>query len=64
MLQNFVDKYEKEKIVIMGDMNGHTGILWERVNKNGDKLSQFADINGLEILNHTMGEGKVAWKGI
>merc|ERR1719154_339858 len=44
-------------------MNGHTGILGEKVNRNGDKLLNFAEISNLEILNHTIGEGKVTWKG-
>ena len=35
VIQGLIDKFEKEKIVIMGDMNGHTGILGERINKNG-----------------------------
>ena len=33
------------------------------MNKNKEKWLQLADINSLEILNHTVSEGKVIWKG-
>ena len=43
-------------------MNGHTGILGERINSNGQKLLDFADENSFEILNHTLSESKgVTW---
>ena len=47
----------------MGDMNGHTGILGEKVDKNGDRLLNFVETSNLEILNRTIGERKVTWKG-
>ena len=43
-------------------MNGHTGILGEQINQNGQKLIDFAESKNLEILNHTRAEGKVTWR--
>ena len=40
-------------------MNGHIGIQGERVDKIGDKLVQFADINKLKLLNHFIDKEKV-----
>ena len=40
----------------MGDMNGHTGILGEDVNMNGQMLLDFAEENELENLNMIMAE--------
>ena len=42
-------------------MNAHTGILWENINLNGLKLLNFAENYSLEILNHTLGRGRVTW---
>jgi endonuclease/exonuclease/phosphatase family metal-dependent hydrolase len=48
-------------IVVMGDMNGHVGILGEPANKNGELLNEFVFENELENLNVTMAERKVTW---
>ena len=41
ILKNCINEYANEKILIMGDFNGHTGILDEKVNKNRDRLLNF-----------------------
>ena len=50
VIQALIDKFEKGKTVIMGDMNGH---------KNWKKLLQLAYINSVDILYHTISEGEV-----
>ena len=62
-LSKFINnKLRDERVVIAGDMNGHTGILGERINSNGQKLLDFADENSFEILNHTLSESRgVTW---
>ena len=60
VLTKISEKYKEDKLIIMGDMNGHTGILGEQINQNGQKLIDFAESKDLEILNHTYkgrGEG-------
>ena len=47
----------------MGDFKRLTRILGEKVNKNGEKLLNFAENSNLETSNYTIGEGKVRWKG-
>ena len=47
----------------MEDMNGHIGIIGNRINRNRDKLLHFADMYSLDIINHNISEGKVSWKG-
>ncbi len=61
ILRNLVRENVNEKIVIMGDMNGHIGILSEDVNGNGQKLLDFAEQMRMEILNVTIAEGKTTW---
>ena len=34
ILNRFVSQHENEKILVMGDMNGHIGLLGERENAN------------------------------
>ena len=64
IVQRIVEQSKGESMIVMGDMNGHIGILGEEVNGNGQLLLDFAEVNELEILNLTMGEGKVTeWKG-
>ena len=53
ILMNFVNEYGNEEIIIMGDMNGHIGVLGERVNGNGELLREFCDETQFEILNET-----------
>ena len=62
ILETVSNKFKNERVIIAGDMNGHTGILGEKTNKNGEMLLNFVDICNLEILNHTIGQGKITWK--
>ena len=61
-LKKWIEKFGNDEVVIMGDMNGHIGILNERVNANGERLLKFMDEADLENLNVTMAEGKVTWR--
>ena len=61
ILQDLVRNFQSERVIVVGDMNGHTGILGERSNGNGNRLLDFAEVTDLEILNHTIAEGRVTW---
>ena len=61
ILQDLVRYFQSERVIVVGDMNGHTGILGERSNCNGNRLLDFAEVTDLEILNHTNAEGRVTW---
>ena len=54
--------FSNDRVMILGDMNGHTGILDEAINNNGNLLMEFAENYDLEILNHTISQGRVTWK--
>ena len=62
ILKNFVNEYGNEEIIIMGDMNGHIGVLGERMNGNRELLREFCDETQFEILNETVAEGRVTWQ--
>ena len=62
ILSDLVSEMRNSHVAIVGDMNGHTGILDESINKNGRMLMDFAEDCEYEILNHTIGQGKVTWK--
>ena len=62
IVKEIVQKFREKKVIVMGDMNAHTGILGEPINRNGQKLLDFAEDCQLEILNHTIAEGKITWK--
>ena len=61
-LKKWIEKFGNNEVVIMGDMNGHIGILNERVNTNGERLLKFMDEADVENLNVTMADGKVTWR--
>ena len=61
-LKRLIGKFDDEEVLIMGDMNGHIGILSERVNANGERLLKFMDEADVENLNVTMADGKVTWR--
>ena len=63
ILKKFVDEHRNEKIIVVGDMNGHVGILGEEVNRNGMLLRDACDNMSLEMLNETIAEGRVTWQG-
>ena len=60
IIERLVQEHKNERVIVMGDMNGHISILGE-VNRNGQLLLDFAEVNELEILNATVAEGKVTW---
>ena len=62
LLGMLAEKYSNERVLIMGDFNGHTGVLGERVNKNGEMLMNFAEGAHMEVLNHTIAVGKITWQ--
>ena len=59
LLGMLAEKYSNERVLIMGDFNGHTGVLGERVNKNGEMLMNFAEGAHMEVLNHTIAVGRI-----
>ena len=62
IINGIVKEYARERIIVMGDMNGHIGImLGERINKNGEMLLEFMDELNMENLNVTLAEGRVTW---
>ena len=61
ILGDLLNIFKERDVVIMGDMNGHTGILGEKTNTNGIRLLEFAEASEVEILNHTL-QGGVTWR--
>uniref|UniRef100_A0A0P4VRU1 Endonuclease/exonuclease/phosphatase domain-containing protein n=1 Tax=Scylla olivacea TaxID=85551 RepID=A0A0P4VRU1_SCYOL len=50
--------YGGERVIVMGDMNAHIGILGEQMNRNGEMLDEFVSEMDVENLNETL-----AWCG-
>ena len=61
VVKNFVNPYGSEKVLVVGDMNGHIGLLGERMNANGRMLREVCEDLSLEILNEPIVEGRVTW---
>ena len=61
ILKQFVREHKNERVLVVGDMNGHIGLLGERMNFNGALLRETCEGESLEILNETIAEGKVTW---
>ncbi|KAG0711800.1 hypothetical protein GWK47_019838 [Chionoecetes opilio] len=55
------EKVGRDKWVIMGDMNGHIGLMEERVNRNGEMLLDFAEMSGCRIKNWEL-ENPATWR--
>ncbi|KAG0726595.1 hypothetical protein GWK47_036224 [Chionoecetes opilio] len=55
------EKVGRDKWVIMGDMNGHIGLMEERVNRNGELLLDFAERSGCRIKNWEL-ENPTTWR--
>ena len=53
ILKRVVREHGGERVLVMGDMNAHAGILRERVNRKGEMLEEFVDEMELENLNVT-----------
>ena len=51
-----------DDVILMGDMNGHVGILGEPINKNGELLLSWCDTWELNILNQNSDNGWVTWE--
>lgn len=52
----------QEEVVVMGDMNEHTGMLCEHMNQNEDMFVEFACEVNLENLHEPLVEGRVTWR--
>ena len=61
-IRKFIQQHRETETIIMGDMNGHIGILGEKINENGKLLLTFTEENDLEIGNLTKAIGKVTWQ--
>ncbi|KAF2345282.1 Endonuclease/exonuclease/phosphatase [Trinorchestia longiramus] len=62
VLERAVQEFSRFPVNVMGDMNGHVGILGEKVNENGHKLIDFCEGNEFENLNVTIGNGLHTWE--
>ena len=62
ILKRFVSQHENEKILVVGDMNGHIGLLGEGENANGKLLREKSEEMNLEILNATLADEKITWQ--
>lgn len=53
----------QRETVVMGDINGHIGMLGVEVNGNGELLLNFMEEYGFKNLklNVTIGEGRATW---
>ena len=61
-MKSIVDNNKEDRIIILDDMNRHVANFGEPVNANGQKLLFCCDKYELEILNHTIMEGKITWR--
>ena len=48
--------------IVIGDMNGHIGLLGTVENGNGELLREKCETMKLEILNETIADGGVTWQ--
>ncbi|KAF2353786.1 Endonuclease/exonuclease/phosphatase [Trinorchestia longiramus] len=62
ILERVVQEFSRFPVIVMGVMNGHVGILGEKVNRNGHKLIDFCEENEFENLNVTIGNGLHTWE--
>ncbi|KAF2344831.1 Endonuclease/exonuclease/phosphatase [Trinorchestia longiramus] len=62
ILERVVQKFSRFPVIVMGDMNGHVGILEGKVKENGHKLIDFCERNEFENLNVTIGNGLHTWE--
>ena len=61
IIKSVIKENREKSILIMGDMNGHIGILGEKIDKNEELLLAFTEENDLKIGNITMAKGKITW---
>ena len=50
-VRSLVEANVDEEIIIMGDMNGHVGIMDEPLNRNGEMCLEFCERHDMTILN-------------
>ena len=62
VVRKVMNEHRDERMIVMGDMNAHIGLLGERMNRNGEMLAEFVDEMNLENLNETLAEGRVTWR--
>ena len=55
------EKVGKDKWIIMGDRNGHIGLMNEKVNTNGHMILNFIKRTGYRIQNWEL-ENPVTWR--
>ena len=55
------EKVGKDKWIIMGDRNGHIGLMNEKVNTNGHMILDFIEKTGYRIQNWEL-ENPVTWR--
>ncbi|KAF2354818.1 Endonuclease/exonuclease/phosphatase [Trinorchestia longiramus] len=61
-LERVVQEFSRFPVIVVGDMNGHVGILGEKVNENDRKLIDFCEGNEFENLNVTIRNGLHTWE--
>ena len=61
VLKKTLREHAMEKVVVIGYMNAHVGVLGEQMNRNGKMLGEFVNEMELENLNETLAEGRVTW---
>ncbi|KAF2345824.1 Endonuclease/exonuclease/phosphatase [Trinorchestia longiramus] len=62
ILERVVQEFSRFPVIVMGDMNGHVGLLGKKVNENWCKLIDFCEGNEFENLNVTIGNGLHTWE--
>ena len=62
-IEEMLKKWEKQKIIILGDFNGHTGFLGpQKPNENGQKIINLLENNNLTLLNiDNKCKGEITW---
>ncbi|XP_045111428.1 uncharacterized protein LOC123504733 [Portunus trituberculatus] len=61
VLKKIARDYAGERVIVMGDMNAHVGMLGEQMSRNGEMLDELVNEMNLENLNETLAEGRVTW---
>ncbi|KAF2343717.1 Endonuclease/exonuclease/phosphatase [Trinorchestia longiramus] len=62
ILERVLQEFSRFPVIVMRDMNGHVGILGEKVNENGHKLIHFCEEYEFETLNAIIGNGLHTWE--
>ncbi|KAF2345643.1 Endonuclease/exonuclease/phosphatase [Trinorchestia longiramus] len=62
ILEKVVQEFSRFPLIIVGDMNGHVGMLSERVNENGRKIIDSRKGNEFENVNVTIRDNLHTWE--